>query len=750
MRPAATAAWLALASMAAASPRDVDLDQLSLKRLLDIDVTSVSKRSQRLQDVASSIYVITEEDIRRSGATRIQDVLKMAPGGWFADDSYTISAVGVREGAHPFNQTVLWLLDGLPFTNPLNGGVIFEILDLPLADIHRIEVIKGPGGTIYGANAASGIISIFTKDGEASDGLHAVMEAGTQGYLAPFVRYGFEPREDFFVAAWAKVKNHEGYDRNPMFSGDSLLAPTATGARFMRPNHFPVADDDNQKALSFGARWDFQPMGRWRWSGGISRSGVRSGKYHLVHRPWPDSAPANAATYNHPAPLQSPSEDRGDQIMARSRLDYAVSEDHVLFLNATYWRHDFLWMGGPGFNNDFDIADLELQDNLRVFDRHRLSAGANLRRIHYRLTAPEGGETGLFEDPDTRAYLLGAFLQDEIALGARWKLTLGAKAETWTLLSPVPEVSPSLRLAYKPSPDHTFWAAASRSITTPSFAHANMEYRVQQVPPPWYFQARGMATAPPAAGKWAAIVPGGGVRPIEYYTLEAGNRGMLGSRIQWDASGFYSWSRDHHAVLPFDESLQTVIPSRVAAGDSITPIYNASMYDSESLGGEALARLFPASFLRLELSYALFMRVAFRSLDLPGEDRALEAEDLGADALATPRHVGRFKAYLDLPWEADLALFGIASSPFSRGAKFNYITQRADPIDGLEVGEKKPQFQLDAVLQRSFYRDRITASLWGRNLLASEPFVEYYNQFVWSTYPHQVHWTFGGGLEYRF
>lgn len=743
----------ALAAFAAAAPaQDVDLGQLSLKRLLDIDVTSVSKRSQRLHDVASSIYVITEEDIRRCGATRIVDVLKMAPGAWFADDSYTIGAMAVREGAHTFNQTLLWIVDGVTITNPVTGGLVTDVLDLPLSDIQRIEVIKGPGGTIYGANAASGIISIFTKGGEANDGVHASLDGGTQGYVSPYFSYGFEPHENFFLTAWGKYKLHDGYDRNPMFSGDSLMAPTKTGAVFKRANLFPVTDDDNQNAISFGAKWDFRPMGRWRWSGGINQSTVRSGKYLASHKPWPDSAQPEGAGYRHPPPSQIPSEDRRTQIIAQSRFDYSVGDKHSLFLNVYHWRHIFRWMAGPGFNNDFDMTNLEFQDNMEVLGRHRLSMGANIRRVYYHFTDLNGDRTLAFADPNRVAFLLGAFLQDDMALGQRLRLTMGAKAETWTLLSPVPEISPSLRLAYRATDGMTFWAAASRSITTPSLSQFDMEFRIQQVPSAWYFQAQGDTAIRAGAGKWVALISGGDVKPGVYYTLEAGHRGLLGSRLQWDLSGFYSWARDQVSLTPLDLTFKTAVPSMVVPGDSVVPLYNANLWQYEAFGGEALLRIIPTDYLRLEVSYAQYYKTNFEGLVIPGDPQGnrLSMDEIEQDPISTPRHVGRLKAYLDLPLELDLSLFGIVSSPYSRGAKFNYFIQRPDPFEGVEVNGRKTNFQLDLMLQRAFFRDRMRVSLWGRNLLAREPFVEYYNQYVWSSYPHQIHWTFGSGIEYRF
>ena len=172
-------------AMPAGTDPGVNMSDLSLKKIMDLDVTSVSKRTQKLRDVATSVYVISEDDIRRSGATRLQDVLKLAPGAFFGDVSYSITEIGVREGMGVFSSTLAWLLDGVPITNPIIGGMFFNAADFPLEDIERIEVIKGPGGVIYGANSASGIISIFTKRGESALGLRASLAGGTQGYLAP-------------------------------------------------------------------------------------------------------------------------------------------------------------------------------------------------------------------------------------------------------------------------------------------------------------------------------------------------------------------------------------------------------------------------------------------------------------------------------------------------------------------------------------------------------------------------------------
>jgi outer membrane receptor protein involved in Fe transport len=733
-----------LALWAAVTPaEEINLKDLSLQRLMDIDVTSVSKRSQRLQDVAGSIYVITEEDIRRSGATRIQDVLNMAPGAWFEDASYNVSASAVRGTAFAFQETLLWLVDGVPVVNPTTGGVILGTFNVPLADIERIEVIKGPGGTIYGANAASGIISIFTRHGESADGLRVSLDAGGQKYFSPYARYGFEPRENLFVSLWGNLKTHAGYDRNPLFAGDSLMAPQPSDPPMKVANSFR-GEDDAQALVAGGLKLEYHPSEAWTISGWLSQQRATVGQYGVERHAYP--GPVN----ERPAPDSVfAAQDEASQTFADIRIDRRFAPNHSAFLNLHYWRNAYFMMIGHGFQQNYDITEAEFQDNLEL-GRHRFSAGADARTVRYDLSGLDARGSVFFENPRRDAYLASAFLQDEMTLGARWRLTLGSKAELWTLLSPVPEIMPSLRLAYSPASDLTFWAAASRSITNPSYSQTDMEFRQAQIPPYWVLrQDPRMTQEPPAAGKWIAIVSADeNVKPAGYYTIEAGHRGMGGPRIQWDISAFYSWIKAATALTPMDSSLQTVIPSRARPGDSIVPLYNANLLDREDFGGEFLARLMPLDYLRLELSYSLYTTYHFHGLPIPHDPRGRNYEPAKED-LRTPQHVGRFKAYLDLPGDFTFTGLGILSSPFSRGQPFSYVRQDNNPFLGVTADRSRMQFHLDLIVQKRLYRDRITLTAWGRNLLA-DPFVETYNQYGWLSYPHQIHRTFGAGLEYRF
>lgn len=720
---------------------------LSLEMLLNLDITSVSMRRQKMMEVASSVYVIRSRDILRSGATRIQDLLNLVPGVWFGDVSYSVPTGEIRENAIGGPNTILWILDGVHIMNPISSGIMFNTFDLPLSEIERIEVIKGPGGSIYGANAATGIISIFTRNGMDAEGAHLTLDGGTQAYLAPTLRYGWEAAEDLFLTAWGKFKNHGGYDRNPAFVGDSVWAPVITGSKFRIKNRFTEPDDD-QRGLSGGLNWNYRPGEAWKWTGWASQYQMESGQYSMLPSPYRDSVPIDGSPAKPPDSAYLNRESMY-QTLLDARLDWVANDRESLFLNLSHWHYDLRSAFAAGAHFVFDVTNAEFQNEYRLNAANHLSAGTNIRRIHYRFldVPPEGPLT--IRHMEREDFLFGAFLQDEIRLGPLWRLTLGAKAETYTLTGEMPEVSPSLRLAYLPTQELTFWGAASRSITTATYIQSETDFRVSQVPPAWYLkQDPRFAVAPPAAGKWVTLLSGDDVKPVDYYTLEAGHRGSAGSGIQWDLSAFYKWGLNRVAVTPMDATLKTVIPSESHPGDTIVPLYLANLIDREDFGGEALLRLLPASYLSLELSYTLFYTYNYHGLPIPGDpDGATYVQPEDEDR-RSPSHIGRLRTYLDLPWNSAFTGNLMVTSPFSRGTPFNYLGQVGDDGGGLVVDPPSSQFNLDLILQKRFYRDRCTVSIWGLNLLA-DPFVEVFYNYALIAYPHQVHRTFGASLDYQ-
>ncbi len=169
-----------------------EIDNYSLEELLNVEITSVSKKKESYMDIASSIYILNEADIERYHATRLMDLLGLVPGVQIQEKNYNQCIYSVRESVKEDTQSVLFLIDGVSSNSYYTGVLQFNLFDLPIQQIERIEVIKGPGGTIYGANANTGIISIYTKKPRDTQGALISMEGGSLYYASPFLRYGLK------------------------------------------------------------------------------------------------------------------------------------------------------------------------------------------------------------------------------------------------------------------------------------------------------------------------------------------------------------------------------------------------------------------------------------------------------------------------------------------------------------------------------------------------------------------------------
>src|SRR6202023_967713 len=167
-----------------------DLSQYSLEDLMNVQVTSVSKREQKLSKAGAAIYVINQEDIRRSGAVNIPDLLRMVPGVHVAQINAHTWAISIRGFTDKYGDKVLVMIDGRSVYTPLSSGVNWDQQDVPLEDIDRIEVIRGPGGTVWGANAVNGVINIITKNAKTTQGGLASVGGGSHESAQGLLQYG--------------------------------------------------------------------------------------------------------------------------------------------------------------------------------------------------------------------------------------------------------------------------------------------------------------------------------------------------------------------------------------------------------------------------------------------------------------------------------------------------------------------------------------------------------------------------------
>jgi iron complex outermembrane receptor protein len=188
-----------------------NLAQASLEDLLNIQVTSVSKKEQKLSQTPAAVFVITQEDIRRSGATNIPDLLRLVPGLDVAQINANTWAISARGFNLQFANKLLVLVDGRAVYTPLFGGVYWDAEDVPLEDIEQIEVIRGPGGTVWGANAVNGVINIITKSAAETQGGLITAGGGTQAEGFGTVQYGGKIKEDSSYRVFAKYLNNNHF-----------------------------------------------------------------------------------------------------------------------------------------------------------------------------------------------------------------------------------------------------------------------------------------------------------------------------------------------------------------------------------------------------------------------------------------------------------------------------------------------------------------------------------------------------------
>ncbi len=388
-------------------PAPRDLTELSLEELAMVEVTSVTRRPEALSHAAAAVFVITAEDIRRSGATSLPEVLRLAPNLQVqrvnAGD-YAISARGFN-GYETANK-LLVLIDGRSVYSQLHSGVFWDERHLPLMDIARIEVISGPGGALYGANAVNGVINIITRSAQDTQGLVVDAAAGTEDAVLTF-RHGGRLGE---AGGWRAYVS--GFDR-----GESLLADGAEAG-------------DGLSGLRAGMRLD--------WTGG------------------PDSLSLQADVFDHEAVGQVGIAG-GNVTGGWSRV---FADGAALQLQAYYDRVE---RASPGTRETADTVDLSLQHALDLGARHRLVVGGNLRQIDTELIA----STEAFLDPPRETVRLGSvFAQDQISLASNVILTLGAKFEDNSLSGAV--LLPSARLAWTPPGGSLVWGAVSRATRSPN------------------------------------------------------------------------------------------------------------------------------------------------------------------------------------------------------------------------------------------------------------------------------------------
>lgn len=412
-------AFPAIAQQSAAEFADLSLEQLS-----NIDVTSVSKKSERLIDAAASIFVISHDDIRRSGATSLGEALRLAPNLQVAQtgaDTFAISARGFNNSNALANK-LLVLIDGRTVYSPVYSGVFWDQQDVMLEDVDRIEVISGPGGTLWGANAVNGVINIITKPASATQG-GLVSMGGGDNALGGAMRYGGKLGDSGHLRVYSKATD---FSNTENASGAALQDGWFLQQSGFRADWGSDARKFTIQGDAYNGRSDDRTFG-----GPIKVDG-----FNLLGR-WNERF------------------DSGSDLQVQTYFDRSDRKDEA------------------GFQGDSDTYDIEFQHGIPLGGTHKLLWGAGYRESHDTVQSTSIPVIPAFLffvtsfEPESRTLRWeNVFVQDEISLAESLKFTLGIKFEKndytgWENL-------PSARIAWKPVDSQLVWGAVSRAVRAPA------------------------------------------------------------------------------------------------------------------------------------------------------------------------------------------------------------------------------------------------------------------------------------------
>lgn len=413
----------ATAAFSAEPPGSRDLADLSLEELANIPITSVSKRAERLSDAAASVFVITAEDIRRSGVTSLPEALRLAPNLQVAQSSSSGYAISARGFNGSSTNKLLVLIDGRSVYTPLFSGVFWDAQDVMLEDVERIEVISGPGGTLWGTNAVNGVINVITRSAK-----------NTQGGL---VAAGVGSREKHGALRYGDMVGADGSYRIYGKYFDRYHTSTANGS----------AVNDAWHMSQIGFRTD---SGRAQDQFTV-HGNVYSGKKQ-------QAAPGTISLSGFPPALDDVPIS-GVNLTARwARL---LESGSNLSLQAYYDRTE---RAVPfRFDETLDIFDVQFQHSLQPAGMHALVWGAEYR---YGMDRVTNSNAFAFLPANVNQKWSSLFAQDEIALHKDLRFTLGSRIERNDYTGN--EFLPSARLAWKFAPDHLLWTGASRAARSPS------------------------------------------------------------------------------------------------------------------------------------------------------------------------------------------------------------------------------------------------------------------------------------------
>ncbi len=517
------------------------LKKLSLEELMDLEVTSVSRTEERFGSAAAAISVVTNETIRRIGATTIHDALRLVPGIHVASQTANTWAVSSRGFSSISSEKLLVLSDTRSIYTPLYSGVFWDVQDYLMEDIDRIEVIRGPGAALWGSNAVNGVINIVTRSARDTQGFYAEAGGGTEERAFAGIRYGGKSNGGIYFRVFGKYFDRNGSDRDGSFNAN------------------PMTSDDTQLAhIGFRADWDATTNDELTLQGDAydGNVGRLAPSVIIIGRPGPQG---NLEV-----------DVRGGNVLGRWRRHLSDVSD--LQLRAYY---DHTYRDDPSYLDKLDTFDVDFQHRFPItLLRQQITWGLNYRHTSNR---NEGKVIFGLDPASSDDLVVSGFLQDQIPVGSDVRLTLGTKLEHNDFSEF--EVQPSVSAAWNVSPSQTLWSSVSRAVRVPTRLERDISIDVTN----------------PAANPVARLLGNEDFNSEELLAYEVGFRWQAIDSLYVGVTAYHN---RYHGLASLELNTAFVDPRD---GRTVFPIVNKNLTDGTAQGTEVELTYTPAPNWRLTL-----------------------------------------------------------------------------------------------------------------------------------------------------
>ncbi len=770
---------------------------LSLEELMGMEVTSVSKKAQRLQDVPSSIQVITTEDIVHSGATNLVELLReMVPGYWAATIDFYKYEAFLRNS---YYASFLVLLDGTPMNDMITSSMIWENFELPLTAIDRIEVVRGSGGVIYGANSASGVISIFTKAAEDQPLFSVTTDIAYPLHSGTNLAFNKKLNEKISLGLYGRYRYFSGYEQMPSIENETALVPASSyEGDTLITNRF-TGDDKTVHMYAAGLNFRWEISDKLRVSSNMHFNGSNQRIYTQNYPPEQSRlylTETGGIAVEGTDIIQLVDHNK-QRITGNVRADYEISADHQLFLRVSTNAENYhqILFGGVNYNNS--IYDFEIQDNLTL-GFNNLSFGANYRLLNYDI--PEIAFEGSLNyiDRQNTETLTGFFVQDNIELlDDKLNFYLGAKAENFSLINDQYYFSPMAKITAALGEKLTLWGGYTKSYTTPGYQQTNIAVNFLRVPSPEGFaeiipaiatqtvidqagipesdipaflatQAAQDAIAATIPGlttiigiTWpdyfnTGITNGDDTEPTSFANFEVGLRWQVTDAVYVESNFYHTIVTDDITNSPI---VLDTIQSPTNPRERMETAYYGNYIDGTNTGMETIIKYQVTDGLFLELSHALFTSER--------EYKANDDFDVTLDTIQNspltneqyprvPQNIFRGRLKYAAPAGIHVSISALYATAFYNkfgtvDPIYQYEHQRWWPLFGdtgraFQVGRNDDRTILNFKVAKTF-SDNLSVYAFGNDVL-SKAFVES-TSVLSLVYPRQTGRMIGMGITFQ-